>query len=166
MTLLWLFWQILISYCKFLMSRPLKWSILGTHTIILSKNIHKVTKTDYVWFKFLWIRRYWSGLAILILAWDAILIAKGDTGKLLFFLDALPIWDFNSKKVYLIEIKVQSSRKICWPVLPRSESNSLREQHICNGDNFTKIQRLFSILWNWQKMEFSKNKNTEWSLGG
>ena len=59
---LWLyydiFWQILISYFKFLMPRPLKWSILGAHTIILSKNIHKVTKTDYVWFKFLWIRRY------------------------------------------------------------------------------------------------------------
>ena len=26
------------------------WSILGAHTIISSKNIHKVTKTDYVWF--------------------------------------------------------------------------------------------------------------------
>ena len=24
---------------------------------MLSKNIHKVTKTDYVWFDFLWIRR-------------------------------------------------------------------------------------------------------------
>ena len=58
MTLLWLFWQILISYCKFLMPRPLKWSILGAHTIILSKNIHKGTKKDYVWFEFLWIRRY------------------------------------------------------------------------------------------------------------
>ena len=58
MTLLWLFWQILISYCKFLMPRPLKWSILGAHTIILSKNIHKVTKKDYVWLKFLQTRRY------------------------------------------------------------------------------------------------------------
>ena len=27
-------------------------------------------------------------------------------------------------------------------VLPRSELNSLREHHICNGDNFTTIQRL------------------------
>ena len=26
-----LFWQILISYCKFLMPRPWKWSILGAH---------------------------------------------------------------------------------------------------------------------------------------
>ena len=60
--LLWLFWQNLISYCKFLMPRPLKWSIPGTHTIIiiLSKNIHKVTKTNYVWFEFWWIRRYLS----------------------------------------------------------------------------------------------------------
>ena len=58
MTLLWLFWQILISYCKFLMPRPLKWSILGAHTILLSKNIHKVKRTDYVWFEFLWFRRY------------------------------------------------------------------------------------------------------------
>ena len=58
MTLSWLFWQILISYCKFLMSRSLKWSILGAHTIILAKNIHKVTKTVYVWFEFLWIRCY------------------------------------------------------------------------------------------------------------
>ena len=40
------------------MPRPLKWSILGAHSIILSKNIHKVTKTDYVWFEFLWIRSY------------------------------------------------------------------------------------------------------------
>ena len=40
-TLLWLFWQILISYCKFLMPRPLKWTIPGAHTIILSKNIQK-----------------------------------------------------------------------------------------------------------------------------
>ena len=30
----------------------------GAHTIILSKNIHKVLKTDYEWFEFLWIRRY------------------------------------------------------------------------------------------------------------
>ena len=43
------FWQTLISYCKFLMPRPLKWSIQGAHTIISSKNIHKVTKTDYLW---------------------------------------------------------------------------------------------------------------------
>ena len=42
------------------MPRPLKWSILGAHTIILSKNNHKVTKTDYVWFEFLWIRRYYN----------------------------------------------------------------------------------------------------------
>ena len=26
--------------------------------IILSKNIHEVTETDYVWFEFLWIGRY------------------------------------------------------------------------------------------------------------
>ena len=32
--------------------------MLGAHTIIPSKNIHKVTKRDYVWFEFLWIRRY------------------------------------------------------------------------------------------------------------
>ena len=32
--------------------------ILGARTIALSKNIHKVTKTDYVLFEFLWIRRY------------------------------------------------------------------------------------------------------------
>ena len=31
------FWQILSSYCKFLMPRPFKWSILGIHKIILSK---------------------------------------------------------------------------------------------------------------------------------
>ena len=55
---LWLFWQILILFCKFLMPRPLKWSIQGAHTIISSKNIHKVTNTDYLWFEFLWIRRY------------------------------------------------------------------------------------------------------------
>ena len=40
-TLLWPFWQILISYCKFLMSRPFKWDILGICTIIVSKDIHK-----------------------------------------------------------------------------------------------------------------------------
>ena len=39
MILLWLFWQILISYCKFLMPRPLKWGILGAGTIILSGDI-------------------------------------------------------------------------------------------------------------------------------
>ena len=58
MTLLWLFWKILILWCEFLMPRPLKWNILGAHTISLSKNIHRVTKTDYEWFKFLWIWRY------------------------------------------------------------------------------------------------------------
>ena len=31
--------------------------------MILSKNIHKVTKTDYVWFEFLWIRRYMKHFA-------------------------------------------------------------------------------------------------------
>ena len=41
------FWQILLSYCKFIMPRPLKWGILGIGTIIL-----------YVWFEFLWIRLY------------------------------------------------------------------------------------------------------------
>ena len=44
------------------MPRPLKLSILGAHTTILSKNIHKVKKTDYSnlfeWFEFLYIRRY------------------------------------------------------------------------------------------------------------
>ena len=25
----------------------------GAHTVILAKNIHTVTKTDYVWFEFL-----------------------------------------------------------------------------------------------------------------
>ena len=39
MTVLWLFWQILIQYCKFLMPRPLKWGILGASTILLSKDI-------------------------------------------------------------------------------------------------------------------------------
>ena len=55
---MWIVWQILISYSKFLTPRPLKWCRPGAHTIILSKNIHKITKTDYVWFEFLWIRRY------------------------------------------------------------------------------------------------------------
>ena len=40
MTLLWLFWPILISYCKFLMPRPSKWCIRGANSIILSKNNH------------------------------------------------------------------------------------------------------------------------------
>ena len=40
------------------MPRPSNWSILGAHTLTLSKNIHKVTKRDYVWFEFLWIRLY------------------------------------------------------------------------------------------------------------
>ena len=35
------FWQILISYCKFLMSRPLKWYIIGDCILIISKVIHK-----------------------------------------------------------------------------------------------------------------------------
>ena len=56
--IIWLFWQILISCCKCLMPIPLKWRLLGAHTIILSKNIHKVTRTCYVWFEFLWSRRY------------------------------------------------------------------------------------------------------------
>ena len=41
-TILWLFWHILIQYCKLLMPRPLKLSILGAScTIILSKDIDK-----------------------------------------------------------------------------------------------------------------------------
>ena len=43
-------WQ--ISHAK-----TFKWSIQGAHTIISSKNIHKVAKTDYMWFEFSWIRR-------------------------------------------------------------------------------------------------------------
>ena len=39
--LLSIFWYILISYCKSIMPRPLKWGILGGSTIILSENIHK-----------------------------------------------------------------------------------------------------------------------------
>ena len=34
------FWQILLSYFKFLMPRPFKWGILGAGTIILSGDIH------------------------------------------------------------------------------------------------------------------------------
>ena len=41
MTVLWLFWQILIQYCKFLMPRCLKRGIIGASTIILSKDINK-----------------------------------------------------------------------------------------------------------------------------
>ena len=37
----WCFYQILISYCKFFMSRPLKWGIVGACIIIISKDIHK-----------------------------------------------------------------------------------------------------------------------------
>ena len=37
-------------------AKTFKISILGAHTIVLSKNIHKVTNTDYVRFEFLWIR--------------------------------------------------------------------------------------------------------------
>ena len=40
MTVIWLFWQIRISYCKFLMPKPLKCGILGTGTRIQSKDIH------------------------------------------------------------------------------------------------------------------------------
>ena len=40
MTVFWLFWQILLSYCKFLIPRPLKWGILGAGIIILSGDIH------------------------------------------------------------------------------------------------------------------------------
>ena len=58
MALIWLFWQILISYWKFLMPRPSKWSIPGAHVIVFFKNTYKVTKINYVWFEFLWIRRY------------------------------------------------------------------------------------------------------------
>ena len=39
--LLWICSQILISYFKFAVPRPLKWSIIGAYTIILSKDIHK-----------------------------------------------------------------------------------------------------------------------------
>ena len=39
--ILGLFRQIIISFCKFLMPRPLKWCILGVNIIILSKVIHK-----------------------------------------------------------------------------------------------------------------------------
>ena len=55
---LWLFWQILTQYCKFLMPRPLKQGILGASTIILSNNIDKSDfmcgsnfyETDVTWF--------------------------------------------------------------------------------------------------------------------
>ena len=39
MTVLWLFWQILIQHGKFFMPRPLKRGILVASTIILSKDI-------------------------------------------------------------------------------------------------------------------------------
>ena len=42
---LWLYYcfflRILISCSKFFMPRPLKWGILGAHTLILSKDTHK-----------------------------------------------------------------------------------------------------------------------------
>ena len=41
LTFLWPFCQFLIWYCKFLISRSLKWGILGTYTIIVPKDIHK-----------------------------------------------------------------------------------------------------------------------------
>ena len=40
------------------MDRALKRSVLGVNAIILSKNIHKVTQKDYVWFGFLSLRHY------------------------------------------------------------------------------------------------------------
>ena len=40
-TVLWLFWQILIQHCKFLIPRPLKRGLLGASIIILSKDIDK-----------------------------------------------------------------------------------------------------------------------------
>ena len=45
-------------------AKTFKWSIPGAHIIKLSKNIHKVTKTDYMWFDFLWIRLYLLGKSL------------------------------------------------------------------------------------------------------
>ena len=59
-TVLWLFCQILIQYCKFLMPRPLKQGIiLGASTIILSKDIDEYAfmcgsnfyESDVSWFR-------------------------------------------------------------------------------------------------------------------
>ena len=48
-----------ISHAKtFKMKYIYQVPISSAHLIILSKNIHNVTKIDYGWFEFLWIRRY------------------------------------------------------------------------------------------------------------
>ena len=48
--MVWIFWQILISYSKFLMTRPLKWGIIGACTIIWSRDIHKIATTLELYF--------------------------------------------------------------------------------------------------------------------
>ena len=48
---------------------------LYNDTLILSKNIHKVTKTDYVWFEFLWIRR-WSPFVLRTLLRESRIFSK------------------------------------------------------------------------------------------
>ena len=44
-----MFWQILVSYSKFFMPRPLKWGILGACTIILSKIFIKMLEKSFLW---------------------------------------------------------------------------------------------------------------------
>ena len=60
---LWLYYDF-FGKSSFLMPWPLKWSILGAHTIILSKNIHKVTKQIMSGSNF-----YESDVTRLIYAW-------------------------------------------------------------------------------------------------
>ena len=38
-----IFYQIIISYCKFIMPKAFKWCILGVGNIIASKDIHQIT---------------------------------------------------------------------------------------------------------------------------
>ena len=49
-----------ISHAKTFTIKYTRCPLVPIHTIILSKNIHIVTKTDYVWFEILWIRHYFA----------------------------------------------------------------------------------------------------------
>ena len=54
-TLLWILWKILITYCKFIMAKVLKWGILHICTLIIYQDIFLKTNTSYNLFK--WDRR-------------------------------------------------------------------------------------------------------------
>ena len=89
------------------------------------QNIHKVTKTDYVWFEFLWIRRYF----------DLVMVGSGSY-KSKNGSDLSPKYKFKTVVVTIL-FDISWSQLLLWNLNHKCEQNPIQNSDCNSSKNFS-----------------------------